>query len=87
MQQALLLCPAHTSGLSLLHKNDRGQFFHWDAMAGVLRDKVGGTTPRNFSPCEIQALYCTPVLNLSAKNPWDATITILMTLTIILASA
>lgn len=51
MQQALVLCPAHTSGLSLLHKNDGGQFFHWDAMAGVLRDKVGGSTPRNFSPC------------------------------------
>lgn len=51
MQQALILCPADTAGLSLLHGDDGGQFFHWDAMAGVLRDKVGGTTPRKFSPC------------------------------------
>jgi hypothetical protein len=51
MEQALILCPADTAGLSLLHVDDGGQFFHWDAMAGVLRDKVGGTTPRKFSPC------------------------------------
>jgi GAF domain-containing protein len=51
MQQALALCPAHTSGLSLLHDDDGGEFFHWDAMAGVLSNKVGGTTPRKFSPC------------------------------------
>jgi GAF domain-containing protein len=51
MQQALILCPADTAGLSLLHDDDGGQFFHWDAMAGVLGDKIGGTTPRKFSPC------------------------------------
>ncbi len=51
MQQALLLCPADTAGLSVLHDDDRRQFFHWDAMAGVLSDKIGGTTPRKFSPC------------------------------------
>ena len=51
MQQALLLCPADTAGLSVLHDDDARQFFHWDAMAGVLSDKIGGTTPRKFSPC------------------------------------
>ncbi|HWF04372.1 MAG TPA: GAF domain-containing protein [Candidatus Angelobacter sp.] len=51
MQQALIMCPADTAGLSVLHAEDGGQFFHWDAMAGVLHDKVGGTTPRKFSPC------------------------------------
>lgn len=51
MQQALVLCPGHTAGLSLLHDDDGGEFFHWDAMAGVLADKIGGTTPRKFSPC------------------------------------
>jgi hypothetical protein len=51
MEQALCWCPAHTSGLSLLHDDDKEEFFHWDAMAGVLADKVGGTTPRKFSPC------------------------------------
>jgi GAF domain-containing protein len=51
MQQALILCPADTAGLSVLHAEDNRQFFHWDAMAGVLGDKVGGTTPRKFSPC------------------------------------
>jgi len=51
MQQALVLCPADTAGLSALHEDDGKQFFHWDAMAGVLADKVGGTTPRKFSPC------------------------------------
>lgn len=51
MQQALILCPADTAGLSLLHEDDRREFFHWDAMAGVLADKISGTTPRKFSPC------------------------------------
>ena len=51
MQQALILCPADTAGLSVLHEDDGGKLFHWDAMAGVLSDKIGGTTPRKFSPC------------------------------------
>ena len=52
MREALPLCNADTSGLSVLHHDGKGNdFFRWDAMAGVLSDKVGGTTPSDWSPC------------------------------------
>jgi GAF domain len=53
VNHALSLCSAGSAGLSLLHAEDEQQFFHWDAMAGRLKDCVGQTTPRNFSPCGI----------------------------------
>lgn len=53
VQHAITLCETGSAGLSLLHTEDKGLFFHWDALAGVLRDHVGGTTPRHFSPCGI----------------------------------
>jgi hypothetical protein len=45
------LCCAGSAGLSLLHSDDNEQFFHWDVLAGNLKDCVGQTTPRDFSPC------------------------------------
>jgi hypothetical protein len=53
VDHALELCGAGSAGLSLLHKEDREKQFHWDAMAGVLRDCVGQTTPRDLSPCGV----------------------------------
>lgn len=53
VHHAITLCNTGSAGLSLLHSEDRGQFFHWDAMAGVLSDQIGGTTPRHFSPCGV----------------------------------
>jgi hypothetical protein len=53
VNHALGLCTAGSTGLSVLYEEDGGQYFHWDAMAGVLHDHVGETTPRNFSPCGV----------------------------------
>lgn len=53
VNHALELCGAGSSGLSMLHKEDREQLFHWDVMAGVLKDCVGQTTPRDLSPCGV----------------------------------
>lgn len=41
-----------TAGVSMLESTpDGGQQFRWVAMAGCLASHVGGTTPRDFSPC------------------------------------
>jgi RNA polymerase sigma factor (sigma-70 family) len=48
------LCRAGTAGLSLLEINtSEKQEFRWTNLAGKLEKCVGGTTPRNFSPCGI----------------------------------
>lgn len=51
VNQAMELCHAGSSGVSILHKEDNGRDLHWDAMAGVLHDCLGQTAPRDFSPC------------------------------------
>lgn len=52
LKMALQLCRAETSGLSMLETMSRQQqFFRWTNVAGTLKSRVGGTTPRNFSPC------------------------------------
>jgi hypothetical protein len=54
MEQALKVCKGHTAGLSVLYRKANGQeCFRWDAMAGTLKEHVGGETPRNFSPCGV----------------------------------
>jgi His Kinase A (phospho-acceptor) domain/GAF domain len=41
-----------TAGVSLLEPApDGGEQFRWVALAGCLASHIGGTTPRNFSPC------------------------------------
>jgi RNA polymerase sigma factor (sigma-70 family) len=48
------LCRAGTAGLSLLEINaSEKQEFRWTNLAGKLEKCVGGTTPRNFSPCGV----------------------------------
>jgi len=48
---ALDLCEAGTTGISIIKTGTTGEeYFSWEAIAGRLADKVGGTTPRNFSP-------------------------------------
>lgn len=52
LELALELCPAAGSaGLSELIEEDGERIFRWTAMAGAFAPYVGGTTPRNFSPC------------------------------------
>jgi PAS domain S-box-containing protein len=48
-ERVLAILGADSAGLSLLTKD--GTMFHWAAVAGVLRQHAGGSTPRNFSPC------------------------------------
>lgn len=56
LQMALQLCHAGTAGLSLLETGPAGEsVFRWAAMAGALASHVGGSTPRDFSPCGVCA--------------------------------
>jgi PAS domain S-box-containing protein len=48
---ALELCRAGTAGISLLKSDAEGKYFSWEALAGKYAPRVGGRTPRNFSPC------------------------------------
>ena len=49
---AVELCPsAGSAGLSELVSKDDGELFEWTAMSGDFAGYVGGTTPRDFSPC------------------------------------
>jgi len=52
MQAAVRLCRAGSAGISLLEPTANGnEVFRWVALAGVYEGHVGGTTPRDFSPC------------------------------------
>jgi hypothetical protein len=60
---ALDLCQAGTTGISLLETTPNGEeIFRWNFLAGTLAQYVGGTTPRNFSPCGVCLDRGTPVL-------------------------
>ncbi len=51
---ALELCGAETAGLSMLESTPEGeQQFRWTNLAGTLQEHIGGSTPRNFSPCGV----------------------------------
>lgn len=51
---ALELCQAGTAGVSLLETPPEGEeVFCWNVLAGQLAEFVGGTVPRNFSPCGV----------------------------------
>lgn len=54
LKTALQLCGAETSGLSMLETmSGNQQLFRWTNVAGTLKFRAGGTTPRNFSPCGV----------------------------------
>ncbi|MEH2067825.1 MAG: ATP-binding protein [Nostoc sp.] len=62
-EMALELCQCGTAGVSLLETTPSGEeVFRWNVLAGTLSQYVGGTTPRNFSPCGICLDRGTPVL-------------------------
>jgi PAS domain S-box-containing protein len=48
---ALVMCRAHSAGLSLLEEGDQKRNFHWRAIAGNWAHHRGGGTPRDFGPC------------------------------------
>ena len=54
LQIAITQCRAGTAGLSFLESNEAGEnIFRWTNLAGQLERYVGGSTPRNFSPCGV----------------------------------
>ena len=70
---AIDLCGAGTAGLSMLDDSTAGArpdggtktsetLFRWTHMAGKLSTAVGGTTPRNFSPCGVTLDRAAPQL-------------------------
>jgi PAS domain S-box-containing protein len=48
VETALVLCHAHSAGISML--DDERKRFRWIAIAGRWADHLGGGTPRDFSP-------------------------------------
>src|ERR1700694_957094 len=63
VNQTLKLCDADTVGISVEEVDDNGdRIFRWVAMAGELKHLIGGTTPRNFSPCGVCVDQGTPLL-------------------------
>jgi signal transduction histidine kinase len=51
---ALELCRAGTAGISLVETLPGSEpIFRWTSLAGLLKKHVGGSTPRNFSPCGV----------------------------------
>ena len=53
VETTLSLCQAHSSGISLLDNEQGKPVFRWPAIAGEWATHVGGTTPRDFSPCGV----------------------------------
>ena len=50
---ALELCQADSSGISILENDCVPAIFRWYATAGRFSPFLGGTTPRDFSPCGV----------------------------------
>jgi hypothetical protein len=60
---AVELCNAGTGGISVLETNEQGEdIFRWDALSGALAAAVGGTTPRDWSPCGVTLKENSPQL-------------------------
>ena len=54
VELAVKICDADTAGISLEQTTAEGaRIFRWVAMAGELKHLIGGTTPRDFSPCGV----------------------------------
>jgi signal transduction histidine kinase len=51
VETALSLCGAHSAGISILEEENGRQVFRWHATAGQWSGFLGGTMPREISPC------------------------------------
>jgi hypothetical protein len=45
------LTGAHTAGISILEESDEGKRFRWHAVMGRWEKYLGGSMPREASPC------------------------------------
>jgi signal transduction histidine kinase/CheY-like chemotaxis protein len=50
---ALALCHAGSSGISITERDKGADIFRWRATAGEYTPYLGGTMPRDFSPCGV----------------------------------
>ncbi|MEX2559315.1 MAG: hypothetical protein WD403_05335, partial [Pirellulales bacterium] len=50
-ETALDLCGAHSAGISILEEENGRMIFRWHAVAGRWAGFIGGTMPRQISPC------------------------------------
>ena len=53
VDRALLLCGAHSAGVSLIELEGTAKVFRWHAVAGRWSSYLMGCMPRNASPCGI----------------------------------
>lgn len=53
VEAAMRLCRAGSAGISLLEEKGSASAFHWRAVTGVYAKYLGGTLPRDFSPCGV----------------------------------
>jgi PAS domain S-box-containing protein len=59
----LELCDADSCGISLRQRTETGEdIFRWIAVAGELKHRLHGTTPRYFSPCGVTVDSNAPLL-------------------------
>jgi signal transduction histidine kinase len=49
--EAVELCRAGSSGISIIEEDGSEEIFRWHALSGALCAHLWSTTPRNFSPC------------------------------------
>ena len=47
----MMVCHSKSAGVSILEPHDDGDIFRWEGTAGMFADKIGGTMPRQASPC------------------------------------
>jgi GAF domain-containing protein len=62
VQTALDLCRAHSAGVSILEKEDGREVFRWRAAAGAWAKFLGGSMPRELSPCGTVIEHNVPIL-------------------------
>jgi two-component sensor histidine kinase len=80
VEMAVELCRAGTAGISVLKADPDGEYFHWQALAGVYAPYVGGRTPRDCSPCGITLernapqLFCWPARHFTCFAAVDTPI-------------
>lgn len=53
VESALELCHAHSAGISILERADTDLVFRWHAITGEFAPHLGGSLPRDESPCGI----------------------------------
>lgn len=61
-ETALILCHAHSAGISILERVDGNEVFRWHAIAGEYAPHLWGMTPRDFGPCGVTIDRAAPQL-------------------------